>query len=187
MDFDKFLGDSVTTQIVKETGWTPSLPRWTPTTWNRPPRPEKFPWISCRPKAGPSTATNGAVNSKTNAGLVVASATAAPPATNGASPADADSAAPTLEMPRISVDFPKYANWMRWATGRQSRSCASSTTICRWRKRSWARPRPRSKARSGCLKRGLSPRRDHARRNLLRKRRLEGEKRRDRPGVVPEV
>jgi multidrug resistance efflux pump len=50
------------------------------------------------------------VNGKTNAGPAVASSAAAPPATNRASPADVDSADPTLEMPRISVDFPKYAN-----------------------------------------------------------------------------
>jgi multidrug efflux pump subunit AcrA (membrane-fusion protein) len=50
------------------------------------------------------------VNGKTNAGPAVTSSAAAPPATNRASPADVDSADPTLEMPRISVDFPKYAN-----------------------------------------------------------------------------
>ena len=110
MDFDKFLGDSVTTQIVKETGLDAFLAAVDTNNVEQTAQAGKISMDKLPAEAGPSTATNGAVNSKTNAGLVVASATAAPPATNGASPADADSAAPTLEMPRISVDFPKYAN-----------------------------------------------------------------------------
>lgn len=110
MDFDKFLGDSVTTQIVKETGLDAFLAAVNTNNVEQTAEAEKVSGEKPPTEAGPSEAANGVANGKTNAGPAVASSTAAPPATNGASLADVDSAAPTLEMPRISVDFPKYAN-----------------------------------------------------------------------------
>ena len=106
MDFDKFLGDSVTVQIVQETGMDAFLAAVSTNNVEQTARAEKVSGEKPPAEAGPSAAANG----KTNAGPAAASSTISPPATNGVSPADVDSATPTLEMPRISVDFPKYAN-----------------------------------------------------------------------------
>ena len=106
MDFDKFLGDSVTVQIVQETGMDAFLAAVSTNNVEQTARAEKVSGEKPPAEAGPSAAANG----KTNAGPAAASSTISPPATNGMSPADVDSATPTLEMPRISVDFPKYAN-----------------------------------------------------------------------------
>jgi multidrug resistance efflux pump len=101
MDFDKFLGDSVTDQIVKETGMDDFLAAVNTNNVELTARAEKVSGEKPPAEAGPPPATVATVN---------ATATVLPAAAPAASDAEGeDTAAPALEMPRISVDFSKYA------------------------------------------------------------------------------
>lgn len=110
MDFDKFLGDSVTAQIMKETGLDAFLAAVSTNNVEQTVQAKRISGDMPAAATGPSAPANGSADARTNAEPVAANAAAASPATNGASPPDLDSATPTLEMPRIQVDFLKYAN-----------------------------------------------------------------------------
>ena len=109
MDFDKFLGDSVTVQIIKETGLDAFLIAVSTNNVEQTARAVSVSMEKAPVETGSAPATGLAANGKTPAGPA-AKTSALPSAAKAAAGAEIDEpGAPTLEMPRISVDFSKYA------------------------------------------------------------------------------
>jgi multidrug resistance efflux pump len=100
MDLDKLLGDSVTSQMVKETGLNAFLEAVSTNNVEQTMQAEKITGTSPPADAGTAKGADSPANGS-----------AAPAQAKGAVDPEMEYiAAPTLEMPRISVDFSKYAN-----------------------------------------------------------------------------
>jgi len=110
MDFDKFLGDSVTVQIVKETGMDAFLAAVSTNNVELTAQAEKV--SGEKPPAAAGSPPMAAANANAQTFVVqTANPAALQPAAKVVPDAEPDdTAAPALEMPRISVDFSKYAN-----------------------------------------------------------------------------